>query len=258
MGYAASIFIFSQIVRELNMSLPKFTAIFCHSQKMLPGQREKIEEIFGGRVFTHYAQAEKVILAAECEYSHDYHIVPEFGYAELLDSNGQIIKSPNVTGELVGTGFYNKIMPLIRYKTGDLGAYREEQNCRCGRPHIILATLRGRTQDFLILKDGTMKGTAAGARAFFIFAEYCRGFQLMQETPGKVEVRIVPKSDNPPDYKEKIYKEIKEKFFGEIEIEIVETSNLEKSHSGKPKFLIQKLKTPKNHEESITYLIPEE
>lgn len=254
-GYPSVVFIFAQIMRELKLCPFPLKGVFCDSQKLLAGQREIIEEVFECRVFTHYGMAEKVILAAECEFSHDYHIVPEYGYAELIDNNGQVIKGPNIVGELVGTGFYNKVMPLIRYRTADLAAYREDQTCKCGRPHEILSSLIGRTQDFLVHADGTLKSTTPNA--FFIFSGYCRGFQLVQEVPGEVEIRVIPRSDSPLNYKEIIKKELKSKHLRFMNINIVETFSLQKSSSGKPKFLIQKLKTPHDHEESITYLEPE-
>lgn len=257
LGFPGTIFIFAQIVRELKSTLPKLKGVFLYAQKLLAGQREVIEGVFGCRVFTHYGMAERIILAAECEYSKDYHIVPEYGLTELIDNDGKVINAPNVVGELVGTSFYNKVMPLIRYRTADLAAYRESQTCPCGRPHRILSGLKGRTQDFLVLSDGTLRGTAPGAPIFFIFSEYCRGFQFVQEVPGKVEIRVVPRGDNPPDYIEILRKELKDKYFGPMEFEIIETSDLIKSASGKPKFLIQKLKTPRNHEESVTYLVEE-
>lgn len=254
-GYSSVIFIFAQIISELNMSTPHLKAVFCDSQKLLASQREIIEKVFGCRVFTHYGLAEKVILAAECEYSHDYHVVPEYGYTELIDNNSKIIKGPNEVGELVGTGFYNKVMPLIRYRTADLAAYSKNQTCKCGRPHEILSSLIGRTQDFLVTAEGTLKSTAPNA--FYTLSKYCRGFQLVQEVPGMVEIRVIPKSDNPPIYKEAIRRELKKEILRSMNFTIVETSSLEKSASGKPKFLIQKLKTPHDHEESVTYLVPE-
>jgi phenylacetate-CoA ligase len=201
-----------------------------------------IEDVFGGKVFTHSSMAEKAILAAACAYSHDNHIVPEFGYTELLDSEGQVIKVPNTEGELVGTGFYNEIMPLIRYWAAGLAVYREEQTYPCGRPHKILTDSIGRKQEFTVRKDGALKGITAGVHALLIFAEFCRGFQLCQEVPGKIEVRIMPKSDNPPGYLERILEELKNKYFGPMDFDIVLRDSLEATKSGKHKYLIQKLK----------------
>ena len=257
LGISSPVFVLAQIYKELNITPPRIERVFCHSQILYAGQREVIEDVFGCRVFTHYGLAEKVILAAECEYSDDYHIVPEYGYTELVNPKGEVISAPDVVGELVGTGFYNRIMPLIRYRTTDLAAYREDQSCPCARPHVILSNLKGRTPNFLVHGDGTLKGTSPGSRPFRIFSLYCRGFQLLQEVPGKVEVRIIPKSDNPPGYINIIRDELKKKFFGPIEFTIVKSSSLEKSASGKPKFLIQKLKTSLAQGENVTYFIPE-
>lgn len=245
MTFPATMFIFAQMVRELGASLPPMRGVMCHAQKFLPGQRRVLEEVFGCPVYSHYGQAERVILGGECEYSQDYHVVPEYGWTEIVDGEGNPISKPGRVGELVGTGFHNRVMPLIRYRTGDLACFRKDQSCRCGRPHLILDRLKGRIQEFLVMADGTLKGATAGSPQFGIFVEYARGFQLVQEVPGRVEIHIVPRRDNPPGYRKKMREEL-QKYFGPIEFEVVETGSLEKTASGKPRFLIQKLKTPQS------------
>ena len=55
--------------------------------------------------------------------SDKIHIHPFIGFLELIDKNGNIIKNYNKKGEIVVTGFLNKALPLIRYKTGDYGLF---------------------------------------------------------------------------------------------------------------------------------------
>lgn len=256
--YSSTMFIFSQLLREAGISLPPMKAVLIHAQKQLAGQREIIEETLGCPVFLHYGQAERVILASPCEFTRDYHVVPEYGWTELIDENDRPIEDSGRVGELVGTGFFNRVMPLIRYRTGDLALWRRDQSCPCGRPHDILAELKGRTQHFLVLADGSFKGTDPGVTIFSLFAEYGRGFQLVQEVPGKVTVRLAPLRSNPPDYQEKIRPRLQKQYFGPMEFEIVETEDLELTASGKPKFLIQRLKSPGENDASITYWKDEE
>jgi phenylacetate-CoA ligase len=54
-------------------------------------------------------------------------------------------------GELVFTTLTKEALPLIRYRTGDLGAITEEP-CRCGRTTARLTRLAGRRDDMLIIR----------------------------------------------------------------------------------------------------------
>jgi len=256
--YSSTLFILTQLMREAGLSLPPLRAILLHAQKQLAGQREIIERDTGCPQFLHYGQAERVILAAPCEHSRDYHVVPEYGWTELVDRDGGVIEGAGRAGELVGTGFFNRVMPLIRYRTGDFAQRRENQDCPCGRPQEILSGLRGRAQHFLVLPDGSYKGCDPGVGIFSLFAEYGRGFQLVQEEPGKITVRLAPLASNPPDYQQKIRPALQDQYFGPLEFEIVETDELELTDSGKPRFLIQKLKTPMEKDRSVTYWLDDE
>jgi phenylacetate-CoA ligase len=56
-------------------------------------------------------------------------------------------------GEIVGTGLYNYSMPLIRYRTTDIGRYSEE-TCTCQRGLPIVQSLEGRVSDSILAPDG--------------------------------------------------------------------------------------------------------
>jgi phenylacetate-CoA ligase len=54
-------------------------------------------------------------------------------------------------GELVFTTLTKEAMPLIRYRTGDIGSVVRER-CACGRTTARLIGLRGRRDDMLIVR----------------------------------------------------------------------------------------------------------
>jgi phenylacetate-CoA ligase len=103
----------------------KAFAVFESSGEMLePHQREVIERALRCRVIDRYGLAELGVLA----YELDGH---ENGF-QILDSEGWPESRPAGAGdradgahELVLTGFRNRLMPLIRYATGDLARVEE-------------------------------------------------------------------------------------------------------------------------------------
>lgn len=59
--------------------------------------------------------------------------------------------SPGTEGELVFTALSSEAMPLIRYRTGDIGTV-DVAPCPCGRTTARLNGLRGRRDDTLIIR----------------------------------------------------------------------------------------------------------
>jgi phenylacetate-CoA ligase len=151
-----------------------------------------IEEVFGCRLFSCYGQSEKVVLAAGCEKSDDYHVWPTYGYFELLDEQGNPVTTPGRRGEIVGTGFINTVMPFIRYRTGDWAAYAGDHCPACGREHILIRDISGhRIQEVLVANDGSEISWTALNMHDDTFLNV-RQFQFFQEKSGQAILRIVP------------------------------------------------------------------
>lgn len=97
------------------------------------------------------------MIAGECENSSYYHVEPSYGYCEVIDDNG----IPSKKGQIVATGFLNYAMPLIRYKTGDVGSL-DDCDCACNRHYQIIKKIEGRWhQDGLINSDNAFVSLTA-------------------------------------------------------------------------------------------------
>ena len=191
--YPSTIAALARYILRNGAHAPKnIKGILAESEIVYPDQRQMVEEVFGCRYFSSYGQSEKVVLAAGCEKSDDYHVWPTYGFFELLDDNDNPVNTPGQRGEIVGTGFINTVMPFIRYRTGDWATYVGDRCQACGREHTIIRDIRGhRTQEVLIAADGSEISWAAlnmHDDTFF----HVRQFQFMQETPGQTVLRIVP------------------------------------------------------------------
>ncbi|MGB2986394.1 MAG: phenylacetate--CoA ligase family protein, partial [Phycisphaerae bacterium] len=166
--------------------------IITESEIVYPKQRQTIEETFGCRCLSCYGHTEKVVAAAECERSTDYHVWPTYGYFELLDDTGQPLTTPGRRGEIVGTGFINTVMPFIRYRTGDHATYVGDHCEACGRAHPLIRDVRGhRVQEMLILLDGSQVSWTA-LNAHDDTFRNVRQFQFYQDAPGRAVLRVVP------------------------------------------------------------------
>jgi phenylacetate-CoA ligase len=129
-------------------------AVITSSETLLDTQRETIERAFGCSVRDQYGSAENVVWVSQCELG-TYHVHPEYGYLETVRGQRPV---RGEDGEVVGTGFINPAMILIRYRLGDSMAVDPDANCDCGRSFSIVRQLIGRTDDVLFSVDGRPLG----------------------------------------------------------------------------------------------------
>jgi len=194
-AYPSAFYALAQHVCAAGLRFPSsIKAVLLESEAVLPHQRKLGEEKLGLRVFSSYGMSEKVILAAGCEHSATYHVLPTYGYCEVLTEDGRRAHAGQ-SGEITGTSLLNEAMPLIRYRTGD-HALLAGQNCSgCGREQMLLETINGRReQEFLICRDGktTISMTALNLHDD-TFAGVLR-FQFEQKKPGEALLKLLPAS----------------------------------------------------------------
>jgi phenylacetate-CoA ligase len=239
-GLPSALAVFATFLLENAITMADVKAVLCGSEGIGDEQRVLLERGFNARVYSWYGQTEKVVLAGECEHCYQYHLFPEYGYTELIDDYGNQINQPGIIGEIVGTGFINMAMPLIRYRTGDFGQYASG-SCACGRQYQRLENVLGRrTTDCIISYDNekipfnaidTQKGT-------FINVHLC---QFVQKIPGTVEVYImrndrISQTDIPV-----IEKSLNAQSPGKISFSAFLVDDLIRTEAGKVKSFIQKI-----------------
>jgi len=215
--------------------------IIAESEIVYPMQRKMIEKVFGCRLFSCYGHSEKLILAAGCEKSDDYHIWPTYGYFELLDENNNPVTTPGQRGEIVGTGFINTAMPFIRYRTGDWATYVGDRCRACGREHTIIRDIRGhRIQEVLIAADGSEISWTALNMHDDTFLRV-RQFQFMQEKPGKAILRVIPAAGFSREDAIRIQKNLGCKLDGRITFDIKLVDTIDLSPRGKAIYVEQRI-----------------
>lgn len=109
-----------------------------------PAKRKILKDLFPGvEIFFHYGAAETSGRAYQCrrlankEGSVFYHPLMTDYHFEIIDQDTGQPARFGEKGELVLTDFWNRATPLIRYKTGDLASFYEN-DCPCGAPGPLL------------------------------------------------------------------------------------------------------------------------
>jgi phenylacetate-CoA ligase len=116
--------------------------------------RTEIERSLGLNAMNFYGLSEMCGpgVAAEClERRAGLHVQEDHFIVEVVDPRDGRRLPPGEEGELVFTTLTKEAMPLIRYRTGDLGRLVAEP-CPCGRTTARVAGLRGRLDDMLIVR----------------------------------------------------------------------------------------------------------
>ncbi len=238
--YPSSGYIFASFLKENNLKFPKLKGVLCASENLYDFQKQTMSEVFGCRIFSHYGHYECSVLAGYCEYTDDYHVLPQYGYAELRDKNGKLVNRPGEVGEIIATSFIMKATPFIRYRTMDLATFRAERCSRCGRPYQIWEKIDGRLQEFVITKGGRYISMTAINMHDHTF-DLLKQFQFFQQRPGEVSLRYIPKADLSRSSENKMLQRLSAKFGDDLLIKPEKVKEIPLTKRGKHRFLIQKL-----------------
>ena len=118
------------------------------------GLRTKIDTALGIRAINFYGLSEMCGpgVATECLTARDgLHVQEDHFLVEVIDPADGSPLPPGADGELVFSTLTKEALPLIRYRTGDLGAISLEP-CSCGRTTARLIRLGGRRDDMMIIR----------------------------------------------------------------------------------------------------------
>lgn len=93
---------------------------------------KELENLWGCEVFNHYGMTEMGYGGGvECEAHLGYHLREADLFFEIIDPETSAPVADGDAGEIVFTTLTRRGMPLIRYRTGDLGRFIPEK-CPCG------------------------------------------------------------------------------------------------------------------------------
>jgi phenylacetate-CoA ligase len=228
LGYLAAYL--NKTSRRIGGGWPK--AVFATAEPLLSFQREAIQDAFHCAAAVEYGARDAGLIAHECPAGR-LHINAERMIVEIAP-DGQF--SEPGKGEIVVTNLMSTAMPLIRYRTGDIGEL-DDSPCSCGRGLPLLRYVEGRRTDFLI----TPSGRVTHALAIIYPIREVPGiveFQVVQESLQQVVLRLVTDSS----FADGACVALKEKccaaLGGEVSVEIEKVASIARLPSGKFRYVI--------------------
>jgi phenylacetate-CoA ligase len=89
-------------------------------------------------------------LGIDCAAREGIHVWEDHYFCEVVDPATSRPRADGEEGELVVSTLTREGLPLIRYRTHDLTRVLSRAPCACGRTHLRLDRLHGRTDDMVI------------------------------------------------------------------------------------------------------------
>jgi phenylacetate-CoA ligase len=197
--------------------------IVTSSETLPEPQRRDVEKAFGSRVFDWYGQFERVAAIGTCEHGR-HHLLTDYSFVELLPSGDGLF-------ELVGTGFNNLSMPLIRYRCGDFVRPAEPgSRCSCGRSFPLIEQVIGRMDDSIKLRDGRSVGRLDH---LFKGVEGILEAQIRQHRLDALTILVVPSTTFNDRTRETLRSNVRHRLGDEIDLEIRLVDAIPRTGNGK-------------------------
>lgn len=205
----------------------------------LPGRR-MLGRAFHARVIDYYGLAERNVFAVS-EEEDRYFFNPAYGFVELLP----VEEAPPHDGlkyaEIVGTGFWNACMPLVRLRTGDRILYSESYDEE--DLHLVALGLKpfvavaGRDKDYLISPRGEiLVGIDHIPREISNIVR----LQVVQESPHLVRVMVIADPAFSEIDLDALHENVRRKVPRDMEVTVQLTDELETLASGKVPYVIRR------------------
>jgi phenylacetate-CoA ligase len=164
------------------------------------GLRAQIERALPGlRAVNFYGLSEMCGpgVAAECLEARDgLHVHEDHFLVEVIEPESGEPVEEGVEGELVFTTLAKEAMPLLRYRTGDVGSVTTEP-CACGRTTARIRGLRGRIDDMITVRGVNLYPSNV-EHLLVSVPEVAPHYQLVVQRPGamdEVTVQCEPAAD---------------------------------------------------------------
>lgn len=153
-----------------------------------PEQRREITAGWGSPPHNSYSTVETGPIGYQEDAAVDeLTVYDDLHLVELLDPSGVPVTEPGVPGRLVVSTLYRDVLPLIRYRVGDVASWRDTELTRLSFPH-------GRDTTVLRLRCSGGMVELPELPLWSVVAPGVRQYQVVQTGPESLLVRYEPSS----------------------------------------------------------------
>jgi phenylacetate-CoA ligase len=237
-AYTNPLYFLARRLAELKLKPFRPRSIVVGAEKIHPFQRELIEAVFQAPVFETYGSREFSFIAGECDRHRGLHFSMENLLLEIVDEDGW--PTPHgEEGNVVITDLYNYGMPFVRYANGDRAVAGWDQ-CTCGRGLPLLKKVVGRRLDMIQTPDGRR---IPGEFFPHLMKDYpaVRRFQVVQEQPDRIELRLVVKTPFDEESCNSLHREIRNVLGPSVRLDLRPVDDIPLTKAGKLHVVINRI-----------------
>lgn len=236
-GYTSFIYELARYININNNSgKVKLKGVFPSSEKLTDDMRKEMMIAFDCHVYDHYGSTEGIPLITQCK-NGKYHVVPESGIIEFIDSEGLPAK-PGEPSEMIMTSLRQFSRPLLRYKIGDTAIYSNE-SCSCGLHWPVISELTGRLSEWITLQNG--RRVSQFSHQVFKLVSSVVESRIIQHTYTDFELLIVKGDKYGSAEEDFIRKRIFELIGSSVNVQFKYMKSIPKTGGGKKPTLISKV-----------------
>lgn len=197
-GLAGALHAFVLSLREAGWKTLPLTCVFSTGELLTSWQRAAVEDFFRCKVLDSYGHMERTVAVSECP-AGGYHINEDYGLFQLEPAPSS---SGRPRARVIGTGLYNRAMPLLRYDAGDeVEPAADAGPCSCGRTFPRIRRILGRSRDVIRTPDRRY------VTGLFLVAELVPQLefaQFVQTEPDRLIVYWAVSRGNSPEVEERL------------------------------------------------------
>ena len=185
-SYALTI---AEYLEEHNISTDRLSLKtgFFGAEPWTDNMRREIERRLNLKAYDIYGLSEIIGpgVAYECQCQCGLHVAEDHFYLEVVDPETLEPVAEGERGEIVFTCITKQALPLIRYRTRDMGRIIPGQ-CQCGRSSVRMEKPAGRSDDMLIIR-GVNVFPSQVETVLMDFKEIAPFFQMIIERVGNLD-----------------------------------------------------------------------
>lgn len=124
------------------------------AEMFTPGLKKRIMNTWDMDVHNIYGLTEMCGpgVSTDCDQHDGLHLWEDHFLVECINLKTLEPVGLEEEGEIVLTTLTKEGMPLLRYRTRDVAKLYDEKVCECGRTHIKHSTIKGRSDDMIIIR----------------------------------------------------------------------------------------------------------
>jgi phenylacetate-CoA ligase len=222
------------------LSIP---TVVTSSEVMKPGAWGMAQDVLGCKLADYYGQSERIAFAI-ARAPRTYHFQPGYSHVEFIPYDGKVLArgSGMRLYEIVGTSLWNDVLPIVRYRTGDLirlpAHWGEQELEELSLGFRSFDGVLGRQQEIIVVPDGSLRLTGIGLVPREV--KNVLRIQIVQEDFDRARIFVLPTPEYSESDAEDLLANARSRIPQEVSLSVEVAKRLERTPRGKTPLIVHR------------------